>query len=321
MSLTPATRLPVALRPLPGPLRYGLFRVAPPQSLAASAVVDIGTDDPDFRDHALGSGFFYDPIGCGRSRLYPVECNDDEDPPGEKTFDPNSPEVEVKPFVVYSTLVCGTPGSQVRYYSDKTADRLFATEQEAVEAALWAGGGGNAPWISDPAGPYGVPVDVGTGGVFASVVDAVSALEQYAYGTAFYGYHATLHAQTAVHAYAATSHLVATAREGYSDAWGVSASDPALRTPLGTKWVFGGGYPGTGPDGLAPAAGQTYIWITGFVAVWRDDVWQPPDAARSQYDREHNQLKLIAERRYLATFDCLAAYALVDIPIEAEVAP
>lgn len=320
MSLTPATRLPVALQPQPGPLRYGLFRVAPPQQLSEAAVVDLGNLDTEFRNHAFGSGFFYDPIGCGRSRLYAVECNDDEDPPGEKTFDPNSAEVEVSPFVVYSTLTCGTP-SRVAYYSDKTATRLFATEQEAVEAALWAGTAGNGPWIADPGGPYGAPVDVGAGGAFANVVDAVAALEQYAYGTAFYGYHATLHAQTAVHAYAAADHLVVTAREGYSDAWGVSASDPALRTPLGTKWVFGGGYPGTGPNGLAPAAGQTYIWITGFVAVWRDEVWQPPSPLRSQFDRTFNELKLIAERRYLATFDCLHAYALVDIPKEAEVAP
>lgn len=313
MSLTPATRLPVALQPLPGPLRYGLFRVAPPQVLAESASPDLGVLDSDFRDHAFGSGFFYDPIGCGRSRLYEINC----DPPATKVFDPNSAEVEVSPFAVYATLVCGTPGSQFRYYSDKTASRLFSTEQEAVEAALWAGTAGNGPWIADPAGPYGAPVDAGAGGSFASIVDAVAALEQYAYGTAFYGYHATLHAQSAVHAYAASQHLVVTAREGFSDAWGVSASDTALRTPLGTKWVFGGGYPGTGPNGIAPGAGQTYIWVTGFVAVWRDEIWQPPDPLRSQFDRTNNQLQLIAERRYLATFDCLHAYALVDIPVEA----
>lgn len=312
MSLTPPTRLPVALQPRPEPMRYGLFRVAPPQALSEAALVDSGITDPNFRDHAFGSGFYYDPIGCGRSRLYPVECPDEEPPP-EKEFDDNSPEIPVLPFVVYSTLVCGMP-SAVRYYTDKNIERLHATEQEAVEDALWTGAAGNGPWLADPAGPYGAPVDVGAGGSFADIVDAVSALEQYAYGTARYGFHATLHAQTAVHAYAAADHLIETAQHGFSAAWGVSANDTALRTPLGTKWVFGGGYPGTGPAGAAPDPGQTYIWITGLVSVWRDDVWLPGEPLRTQFDRSLNELRLIAERRYLATFDCFSAYALVDIP-------
>jgi hypothetical protein len=290
-------------------LRYGLFNVAPPQQLPESVVVDGGITDSNFRDHAFGSGFFYDPVGCGEAHLYEINC----DPPVVKDVDPNSAEVPVLPFVVYSTLACGMP-SNVAYYSSKNLTRLYSTEQEAVEAALWAGSAGNTPFIVDAAGPYGVPVDVGAGGTFANVVDAVSALEQHAYGAAHYGYHATLHAQIAVHAYAADAFLITTAHSGFDAAWGVSMNEPVLRTPLGTKWVFGGGYPGTGPAGVAPGAGETYIWITGLTTVWRDEAWQPPNPLRSQFSRTNNQLELLAERRYLATFDCFSAYALVGIP-------
>ena len=307
MPLTPAARLPEALYPQPGSLRYGLFNVAPPQVIAPSF------DDENLPDHAFGSGIFYDPVGCGTAHLYPIDC----DPPVEKDFDANSGEVQVDPFVVYSTLVCGTPGSRVQYYADKTARRLLCSEQHAVEEALWTGSAGNGPFITDPAGPYGAPTDVGGGGAFASIVDAVAALEQHAHATVPYGYAAHLHATPAVAAYAAAEHQIVTAGHGFAAVWGTATSEPMLRTPQGSKWVFGGGYPGTGPAGAAPGAGQTYIWVTGLVTTWRDQIWTPPDPLRSQYDRVNNQLNLIAERRYLATFDCFHAYALVDIPIAA----
>jgi hypothetical protein len=82
---------------------------------------------------------------------------------------------------------------------------------------------------------------------------------------------------------------------------------------VGTKWVFGGGYPGTGPADVAPGAGETYIWITGNVTVWADPVWRPP-SLQQVMTRELNQYNVLAERGFLATYDCFHAYALVDVP-------
>lgn len=292
-------RLPTVQRPDPGNLRYGLFNVAPPQTLITTE------DGQNLADHAYGGGLVYDPKGCGNARLYAINCN----PPATKTFDPNSAEIEVEPFEVYATLRCGPRGMTPEYMTSKTGERLYSSEQGAVEAAFWTGSAGNIPAIDGPGA-----VDVGGGLTFATLTDAVAALEAHAYGTVPYGYNAVLHARSSVHAYAAQAMLIRTAAEGYGPVWGTQADEAMLRTPLGTKWVFGGGYPGTGAAGAAPAAGKTYVWITGNVTVWRQPEWSPPDPQRSQFDRALNEYRLIAERGYLATYDCFTAYALVSVP-------
>lgn len=216
-SMGPA-RLSLALRPNPGNLRYGLFNVAPPQTL-----VDAG-DGQNIADHAYGGGLTYDPRGCGRSRLYNIDCN----PPANKTFDDNSPEVEVNPFNVYASLKCGPQGMSPAFMAQKTSERLHASEQGAVEEAFWTGSAGNTPFLAQ-----GSTVDVAPGLTFANIVDAVAALEDHAYRVAPYGFHAVLHARSAVHAYASQEHLVVTAAQGFADVWGAAPQEPVLRTPLG----------------------------------------------------------------------------------------
>lgn len=313
-------RLPVDQQPTPGPLRYGLFTVAPPRTI-------FPTDrDPNLAEHAFGGGLYYYPQGCGEGHIYQVEC-DTPPTPGNKTFDPDTPEVAVLPFVVYAAIICGPRGQSPAYLTTKTGQRLFASEQHAVEFALMTGaaGTGGAPRIDDPGGPYGAPVDVsGAALTYPTITDAVSALERYAYDTRRYGYQAVLHAPASLSAYASQQRQAFTAAT-HGAVWGVpgvtvgddtaevARMDPVLRTQLGTRWVFGGGYPGTGPNGLAPAAGKSYLWITGNVALWRGQVWSPPEPMQV-FDRGINQLKVIAERQWLATFDCFHAYALVDEP-------
>lgn len=312
MAYPPSTWLHPDLVPQPGNLRYGIFAVAPPQSLPQSTA-----EDDNFADHAFASGLFYDPVGCGEAHPYASVC-----PPSggaAKTFDPNSSERNALPFVVYASIQCSKGGVSVDYLTSKTKDRLFSSEQAAVEAALWSGGFGNAPFIINNA----TSVDVGGGLTYATIVDAVAALEQAAYGgTAVglgvqrYGYNAVLHAIPAVASYAAANQLIATAAT-HGMVWGVAATDPVMRTPLGTKWVFGGGYAGTGPGaagaGAAPAAGKTYVWITGNVALWRKDQWTPPNQYEVM-DRALNQYKIVWEREWLATYDCFNATALVAVP-------
>lgn len=300
-------KLPEEFRPDPGNLRYGLFNVAPPGDLE-------GVPVPGLADHAFGGGMYYDPKGCGRARSTPIDCA-----PGAKTFDPNSPETKVLPFNVYATLQCSKGGYTQQYLSDKTGDRLFSSEQEAVEAAFWTGAAANAPFITDAVGAVNV---AGGATTYATLTDAVAALERFAasgvdsLGAATgtpYGYAPVLHAVSSVAAYAADANLLHTAALGFGAVWGAPASEPILRTPLGSKWIFGGGYTGTGPAAAAPGAGKTYIWVTGNVASWRQKTWTPPDQ-QAVMDRQLNQYKILAERGYLVTYDCFHAYALVAIP-------
>jgi hypothetical protein len=300
------TRLLPSEVPDPGPLRYGIFNVAPPQTLLPAI-----PQDDDRAAHAFAAGMFYDAKGCGTAHPYASVC-----PPSGgavKSFDNNSAERQVMPFVVYASIVCGaTGGNTVAYLTDKTGDRLYSSEQFAVEAAFWSGGFGNTPFIIDNT----TSVNVGGAGTYANVVDAVAALEAYAYGTVPYGFDGVLHATPAVASYAAQAGLIDSANV-FSAVWGVGANSRELRTPLGSKWSFGGGYAGTGPGvagaGAAPGAGNTYIWMTGNVALWRADVWSPPDPYQVM-DRTSNQYKLLAEREWLATYDCFNITAKVAIP-------
>jgi len=307
-----STRLHPEEVPQPGNLRYGIFNVAPPQSLPTSV-----SDDPNRGDHAFAAGMYYDPVGCGAAHPYAIVC-----PPSggaAKSFDANSAERQVLPFSVYASIQCSKGGYKVDYLTSKTQKRLFASEQQAVEAALWSGGFGNAPFIIDNS----TSLNVGGAGTYANITDAVAALEQAAYGGAAgppvispYGYFGVLHAIPAVHAYAAQAGLIDTANV-FGAVWGVGANEAMLRTPLGSKWVFGGGYAGTGPGvagaGAAPGAGNTFIWMTGNVALWRKPEWTPPDALEVM-DRSLNQIKILWEREYLATYDCFNITAKVAIP-------
>lgn len=84
-----------------------------------------------------------------------------------------------------------------------------------------------------------------------------------------------------------------------------------LRTMNGNMVAVGAGYPGTGPDGSAPPAGQTWIYATGPVAMWRSN----PRVlnARESFDRAKNTQKMIAERTYVLGWDCCHFAVLVDL--------
>lgn len=84
-----------------------------------------------------------------------------------------------------------------------------------------------------------------------------------------------------------------------------------LRTLNGNFVAVGAGYPGTGPDGSAPAAGQAWIYATGPIAMWRGDV-RALDA-RDSFDRAKNTQKMIAERTYVLGWDCCHFAVLVDL--------
>lgn len=265
--------------PDPGPLRYGIFTPANgPLSMP---------------DRVRQSGVTYDPVGCGTARGYPVEC--DETPP-TKVFDPNVGEQTAIPFVVYASLVCGTAGYDPDYLEAKVRRRLLAVEQTGVEEALWSGAIGGVTLGNSPTFQGG---GVTTLTAVTGLAAGIGALEDYA--AAVYGYRPVIHAETKVAALAGQATLV-------------EDDDPAgiLRTPLGSAWSFGGGYPGTSPAGAAAAAGHVWLMATGQVTLWRSEsIYVSP--ALQTMDRASNQFKLIAEREWLAAADCFVA--AVDVTL------
>lgn len=84
-----------------------------------------------------------------------------------------------------------------------------------------------------------------------------------------------------------------------------------LLTKSGARWqtakgnwvVPGGGYPGTAPDGSAPAYGVNWMYITGAVFGYRSGI-KLNGTKIEHFDRSVNTLKVIAERTYVLGWDC-----------------
>lgn len=247
MALVPAQVVPA---PEPRGQRYGLFN-------AATGPLELG-------GHALGAGVTYEPVSCGRAYRYPVEC--DSTPPS-KTFDANDDYIDAAPFLVYSSLLCGSVGKTPADVEAKLLRRLANGEQAQAEAEL-------ASLLSANSDPI-VSSDPG------DITYVVAELEEWLYGTQLYGSTGVIHAPFLAAAQAQAANLIVESRG-------------LLTTRLGTAWSFGN-YPDNG-----------VMYITGNVTVWRaaQATVYPPEQT---FDRAANQWRAVAEREYAVAWDCAAA--------------
>lgn len=86
---------------------------------------------------------------------------------------------------------------------------------------------------------------------------------------------------------------------------------PRLVTVNGNVIVVGAGYPGTGPDGAAPPAGQSWMYGTGPLFSYKSDV-KVYAAPHDSMVRTINTLKMIAERTYLIGYGCCLNAVLIS---------
>ena len=181
-----------------------------------------------------------------------------------KPIDPDNVEVQASPFMVVASIECGSLGYTSAEDDARVRRRLRNGEQGAVELALWTG--------MDPAG-NSLDIDSLAGSAETitvadelDIIEVVAALEDYAYRDQGYGHVAFIHAPVAVNAHAAAANLVI-------------PDGPLLKTPFGSIWVFGGGYPGTGGEGAEVPTGGAFLHITGQTTVWATSAptscWQP----------------------------------------------
>jgi hypothetical protein len=278
---------------IPGPLITG------PESVASRYGLLVAASGPiSLPEKARGGGVRYIPVTCGVAHTYPIDCSGGAVLTPDKDADEQNPMVETGSFAAYASIECGAIGYTQQEFTDQVIRRLYNGEQGAAEYALWSGLGadGNPLGIqnlTDDAVAVTNPDD-------SDIVAVLAALEDYAYRVQGYGQVAYIHAPASMAAWANDRHIVET-RSG----------DPRKYTPFGSVWVFGGGYPGTGPAHAAPPAGGAYLYVTGQVTVWRsDDVWTYP--VNQTMDRETNQHFLLSEREYVIGFDCFAGSALFN---------
>lgn len=202
------------------------------------------------------------------------------------------------PFVVLTTLKCGSVGLNQAHLRELMRERMLAGEQSAVEQIFSAGTFGAEHSLSN-----NTPA-AANAGASANLVAAVSNLEDAFYGgTTGYGLTGVLHIP-----YIAAAYLVRETQI-WRDAAGI------WRTAAGT-YVSIGNYDGTGPAGQVPVAGTTYLYITGQVSIWRSpdaDVFESTLA--QSLDRATNQVNAQVEREYVVTFECSSFYSLTTLAV------
>lgn len=182
------------------------------------------------------------------------------------------------PFLVYESARClalGMPEAGPR-----ARRRLALHEQHYVESTIAA------------TTLRGQMLAVNNGG-FLPLVRAFSELEDYI--ADIFGGLGVIHVPRHVYGYLVAARLIE--RDGLK-----------LRTTLDNLVAVGAGYPGLGPDGVAPPATQTYLYATGPVKAWRSDV-----QVREEFDPQRNTRLAIAERSFAFTFDCLRVSALAQL--------
>lgn len=251
--------------------RYGLFTVA-------QAMGTLVEGDPMPR-HAGEGGVEYWTGVCGSSTCYEVNCIDTL---GTKPVGTTSTVVTADPFVVLTSLSCGSVGLDEQIMRRLLDERAAGGEQALVEAVFsTAATCGQAPSLTSA-------TDVGAS---ANVVEAVSLLEAALYNS--YHLPGVLHIPTEAAAFLAQAHVI------WRDSAGI------WRTNQGT-YVSIGNYQSLGADVTFYISGQVNIWRSAqpFYTPFKDAL-----------NRSTNQVNAFREREYIVGFECEASRTNVTLVV------
>jgi hypothetical protein len=262
---------PKFIEPPPPPQRpYGLFDVA------------LGPM-PFPVEEAVGGGIQYMPDTCENNvYLYDMSCPAVS---GSKTFDVMEASLSGSPFAVITSFLCGAVGITQEEIRQRALVRMSLHEQRAVERRVWQGqtlaqGQGAITGLFRNAQNVG-PADCAT--------EAVELLEQALADNGIVG--GMIHARPGMAAHLEQAHQIQ------------YATGRRLQTCLGTPFVFGQGYDGSGPSGQ-PADGSTeWMYASGRVLVWQDPEIHIPNLDQV-FRQSSNERIAIAERVYLALVEC-----------------
>lgn len=266
------------------PHRFGLFGAAQPLT---------GVDE-----HWLYGGVEFESLACYEAAFYPMGVGMDGGAGGSKTLPDGAGTTTAHPFTVYAGILCGSVGYTADQYRARALRVLELSGQSAAETALWTGAGGNLPGLNGT-GYAQTP----NGSTAVSIVDALGILEDWL-GQNYNG-SGVIHATRRTVVKAASQRLVRHDPDTPVD---------LLMTPVGSRWIGGAGYDGTGPAAVAPGTGNAWMYATGQIMLARDDPETPADMGEA-LDRSLNLVRLIAEQSYLIAVDCAAAAVKVNLSL------
>ena len=248
---------------------YGLFKV----------VKAMGAWSDNLPVHARQGGLEYQTHVCGLPDCFETNCIDTL---GTKTVDDLITTVTGDPFLLLTTLACGSVGLTPELARQRLDEKELAGEQARVEQVFSAGLCGINPSLANST-PLATPLAASP-----DPVTALGLLEEALYST--YGLTGVIHVPYFAGNWLMANHLIE------KDAAGI------WRTAAGSA-VSIGNYDGTSPAGVAPAAGAAWIYITGQVSIWRSgDAFYSPFA--ESLNRTTNQWNGYKEREYVVTYEC-----------------
>lgn len=254
------------------PRRFGLL----------GATRELDTSDP----HWLHAGVEWESLASYAAMDYPAGVYAGSGiggSGGTKTLPNNLGLTTAWPFAIFAGVDCGTIGRPQAEYEERARAILELARQSAMESALWTAPVGNSPGLNAASTPV---ITASVGGLRG----AVSALEQYM--ATRYNARAFLYARVAVAAYASFEYQLTIDPDNHE----------AAITAAGSRWVFGGGFDGTGPNAVAPIANKEWIYATGQPIVGLGDVSVPANFDAS-IKRTVNRNFLIAEQPALIGVD------------------
>lgn len=229
---------------------------------------------------------------CGTSVSFPVPATDTAHtqtlactveippPPPTKAMPLGLTEVDGVPFTVYDGMACTANGlAEVAPVAQR---KFLGHEQYLVEQAF------------QTMVLHATDTDVLNGGTAIGLLAGLGQLEDVIADR--YGGIGTIHAARQLAATLTSKYLVR--RDGLR-----------LRSPLDNIYSFGAGYTTASPTGVAAPTGQAWLYATGPVAVRRGDI-----ETREVFDQTKNARRVLVERNYVITADCLRVAVLVELP-------
>jgi hypothetical protein len=228
------------------------------------------------------NGVTWESLTCSAPGIVVGDC---EDPEGFPKVFQDSGIGEADAFTVYGTYQCSPIGMALGDAQDNAREVLLVGEEKAVESRFWDSIAANPDAVTLTTGP--------------DPVEALASLERSLADN--YGSLGTIHVSRAAGITLASHHVIY--RQGSQ-----------MFTEVGTPVVVGTGYPGTGEDGAAPAAGNEYIAATPGLFGYRSDIFEGSGRAGDLLDRGRNDLYGIAERNYLVGYDpCGVAFVEISL--------
>jgi hypothetical protein len=202
---------------------------------------------------------------------------------GSKTFSPIDTAVSGAPFGVLTSYTCGSLSFSFAEAEQRVRVRMQLRAQRGVEKRVWQGSSGALGTVT------GLFRNATNLGAASCPAEAVAALEQALADNAVVG--GSIHARPLMSTHFGANHIIEHPKPNY------------CTTPLGTPYVFGQGYDGTGPTGQAVTSSTEWMYASGRIVIWQDpEVWVPP--AGQVLNQSTNQLSLVAEQVYAVAIEC-----------------